>query len=131
MAAWHYDLFLIATGPTDVGAVMTVLSSALPLLPSPSTKLLLWGTTEGDRVDFWTGNEPVELLARFDLRNPSEHFRALILRAATQFQFRLLNADDVAVGHTEEALLSDMESSAAQGFVNNPPSDDEDGEEPG
>ncbi len=58
------DLFLVATAGVDVAALQTTLNSRLPLLPSPSPRLLLWGDFGGARIDFWSEHEPTQLLAR-------------------------------------------------------------------
>ena len=125
MAAWQFDVFLVATGPLDFGAVSALLTAALPLRPSPSDKLLMWGAPDSDRVDFWTGQSPLELLVSFDLRTPSEAFRHTILHLATKFGFRLRNADDIEIPPTDAALLEAMQTSPAQTWVNNPPPEEE------
>jgi hypothetical protein len=125
MAAWHYDLFLVATGSVEAEALKSRLSRDLPALKSPSQKLLLWGAVEGDRIDFWSDHEPAQLLARFDLRSPSESFRRLVLELAREFSFQLLNADDVEIAADDAALLADMRSSSAQAAATNPPDDDD------
>jgi hypothetical protein len=125
MAAWHYDLFLIETKSVDVGALTSRLNRDLPPLKSPSPKLLLWGDAEGDRIDFWTDHEPLQLLARFDLRTPSDSFRRLVLDLSAQFSLRLLNGDDVEIAAQESALLGDLHASAAHAAAMNPGDNDE------
>ena len=128
MAEWHYNLFLVADETLDLPALQARLSRELPVMASPSARLLLWGSAEGDRIDFWTDHTPVQLLARFDLRTPSEGFRRLVLEVAREFRLRLVNAEDVTVEATEGALLADVAASAAQAFVLSPPvEEDEEG----
>ena len=126
MAAWHYDLFLVATGSVETEALKSRLSRDLPSLKSPSQNLLLWGSTDGDRIDFWTDHKPVQLLARFDLRTPSDSFRGLILDLAREFSFQLVNGDDVEVAPNDVALLADIRASAAHAAAINPPAEDDD-----
>jgi hypothetical protein len=126
MAAWHYDLFLVATGSVETEALKSRLSRDLPTLKSPSQNLLLWGSAEGDRIDFWTDHKPAQLLARFDLRTPSANFRRLILELAREFSFQLLNADDVEVAPNDAAIQADMRASAAHAAATNPADDEED-----
>ncbi len=127
MAGWHYDLFLVATGPVEIGMLTSRLSSQLTSLTSPAPALLLWGSADGDRVDFWTNHSPMQLLARLDLRTPSDSFRRLLLETAREFGLTLVNVDDVEIEPTNAALLADITASAAQAFVSNPPADhDED-----
>jgi hypothetical protein len=126
MAAWHYDLFLVATGPIDAGALTQRLTAEFPVLASPSPKLLLWGSLDGDRVDFWVEHVPLQLLARFDLRSPSDEFRRSILKLADELSLRLVNSDDVEVAATDGALVTELESSSAAEFVRHPPAVDED-----
>lgn len=121
MAAWQYDLFLVATEPVEFSAVSALLSAALPVRPSPSAKLMMWGEPDGDRVDFWTGQSPVELLVSFDLRTPSEAFRHTILQLAAKFGFRRRNADDVEIAPTDAALMGAMQASPARAWVDDPP----------
>ncbi|OAI55024.1 hypothetical protein AYO47_02565 [Planctomyces sp. SCGC AG-212-M04] len=129
MAAWHYDLFLVATGSIETEALKSRLSRDLVPLKSPSQKLLLWGAVEGDRIDFWSDHEPAQLLARFDLRSPSESFRRLVLELAREFLFQLVNGDDVEIAANEAALLADMRSSAAQAAAAHPESEDDEDDE--
>jgi len=126
MAAWHYDLFLVANVSPDPEALKARLSRDLPALKSPSAKLLLWGDAEGDRIDFWTDHQPAQLLARFDLRAPSETFRALVLDVAREFSLQLRSAADVEIEATETALLADIGASDARAAAANPPVDDDD-----
>jgi hypothetical protein len=90
---------------------------------------LLWGAIEGDRIDFWSDHEPAQLLARFDLRSPSESFRRLVLELAREFSFQLVNGDDVEVAANDAALLADMRSSAAQAAACNPEAEDDSDDE--
>ena len=129
MAEWHYNLFLVADGPVDLLALQGRLSRDLPVMASPSAKLLMWGTAEGDRIDFWTDHTPTQLLARFDLRTPSEGFRRLVLEVTREFQLRLVNAEDAAVEPTDAALLADLAASEAQAFVLSPPAEEDEEEE--
>jgi len=135
MAAWHYDLFLVAVGPLDTGPLKARLSRDLPVLNSPTPKLLLWGDAEGDRIDFWVDHTPPQLLARFDLRTPSDVFRQLVLDVAREFSLQLVNIEDVEITPNDAALTADMQASAAHAAAINPPAEDdeaieqEDGEE--
>jgi hypothetical protein len=129
MAAWHYDLFLIATGSIEIEALTSRLSRDLAALESPSQNLRLWGSLEGDRIDFWIDHQPVQLLARFDLRHPSESFRRLVLELAREFSSQLVNGDDVEIAPKDSALLADMRSSAAQAAAANPEAEGADDEE--
>lgn len=125
MAEWHYDLFLVATGSIDPAAVQERLTREFPTLASPSPKLSLWGSLDGDRIDFWTDHSPVQLLVRFDLRSPSSGFRQAILGLAHDFHFDVVNSNDVSMAATDDALLAAIESSAAAEFVRNPPPEDD------
>jgi hypothetical protein len=129
MAAWHYDLFLVATGSIEIEALKSRLSRDLAAVESPSQNLRLWGSIEGDRIDFWVDHQPVQLLARFDLRNPSETFRRLVLEFAREFSFQLVNGDDVEIAPNDSALLADMRSSAAPAAAANPEAEEDDDEE--
>jgi hypothetical protein len=126
MAAWHYDLFLVATGSVETESLKSRLSRDLPSLKSPSQNLLLWGAVDGERVDFWADHKPAQLLARFDLRSPSDSFRRLVLELAREFSFQLVNGDDVEIAPNDAALLADMRSSAASAAAANPPIEEED-----
>jgi hypothetical protein len=119
MAAWHYDLFLVATGPVEIGAMKSRLSRDLASIASPSPNLLLWGVPDGNRIDFWTDHQPLQLLARFDLRAPTDSFRRLVLELAREFSLQLLNADDVEVPPHDSALQADIQTSAAAAAVAN------------
>jgi hypothetical protein len=125
MAAWHYDLFLVAAGDVETEVLKARLSRDLAALDSPSQKLLMWGDMDGDRVDFWTDHKPAQLLARFDLRNPSDRFRRLVLEVAREFSLQLRNADDVEIAANDAALLADIHTSAAHVAVTNPPAEEE------
>jgi hypothetical protein len=129
MAAWHYDLFLVATGSIETESLKSRLARDLPSLKSPSQNLLLWGSVEGDRFDFWVDHKPVQLLARFDLRTPADSFRRLVLELAREFSFQLVNGDDVEVAPNDAALLADMRSSAAYAAATNPESEDDEDDE--
>ncbi|QDT52703.1 hypothetical protein Pan44_07150 [Caulifigura coniformis] len=131
MAAWHYDLFLVATGPLDSGPLKARLSRDLPVLKSPTSKLLLWGDAEGDRIDFWVDHTPPQFLARFDLRTPSDSFRRLVLDVAREFSLQLLNAEDGEIAGNDAALTADMRASAAHAAATNPPAEDEENGEQG
>jgi hypothetical protein len=128
MAAWHYDLFLVAPDSLDIDALKSRLSRELASLKSPSQNLLLWGSAESDRIDFWIDHKPAQLLARFDLRTPSDSFRRLILDLAREFSFQLVNGDDLEIAPNDAALLVDMRSSSAHAAATNPQADEDDEE---
>ncbi len=126
MAEWHYDLFLVANGPVDIDALTAKVTASLPVLSSPAAALLLWGAADGDRIDFWSNHSPTQLLVRFDLRAPAEHFRRLVLELAREFELRLVTGDDEELPPSAEALEASLRDSAAQQFVLHPPADDDD-----
>ena len=129
MAAWHYEVFLVAKGALDIAVLTSRLSRELATIESPSPRLLLWGDAEGDRIDFWTDHQPLQLLARLDLRTPSDRFRGLIIELAREFSLQLLNVDDMELAPDDAALMADIRTSAAYAAATNPPEDEADEEE--
>jgi hypothetical protein len=125
MAVWQYDLFLVATRPVDVDALRMRLSQLLPPLTSPSPRLLLWGTPEGDRIDFWTDHTPSELLVRLDARADDVPLVPSVIAVANEFGLQLKNADDLEIQATAAAVLADLKSSPAWYAARHPQDEDE------
>lgn len=120
MAMWQYDFTLTPTHPIDFDELQTHISSILPSLRSWSDSLLMWGKSDGNRIDLNVDADCPELIVRFDLRHPSKQFLQQVLAMAIANSFVIRNDEDRIIPTTAEALATDMMRSDAFRFLSDP-----------
>ena len=121
MAAWHAS-FEIVLSPDGLPAdYRQRLGQVLPPGQSWHADLEVWGVEDGDRVSVLAGEEPPDVVARFDLRawNPELYRRFLLFVEGINAHIRDTETG-AAVVSSLEAFTRALQESGAARFVQDP-----------